>query len=49
MSYFYLMIVHVKQDDNTLYSNGENHNTNRNNLNNSFYIYKPGFTAITWL
>ena len=33
-------------DNTSLYSIGENHNTNRNIL--SFYLYKNGFMTITW-
>ena len=35
-------------DDTTLYSIGENHNTNRNILNNFFSLFKNGFITITW-
>ena len=35
-------------DDTTLYSIGENHNTNRNISNKNFYLYKNGFMTITW-
>ena len=32
-------------DDATLYSIGENHNTNRNILKNNFYLYKMSFSS----
>ena len=42
--------VHLNNyaDSTTLYSIGENHNTNRNILIKKFYLYKNGFMTITW-